>query len=115
MSTREEAGCRLSILATAASWRLRWYLAQVPREKRELVGVLQAFDLTGKVAVVTGGNMGLGEAFAHALAEAGAYVAIAARTHDRNLSVAGQIQATGAKAVAVDVDRVHQDPDVAGG
>ncbi|WP_340146631.1 SDR family NAD(P)-dependent oxidoreductase [Halomonas sp. PA16-9] len=43
------------------------------------MNVMSQFDLSGKVAIVTGGNGGLGEAFAHALAEAGAQVAIAAR------------------------------------
>ncbi len=42
--------------------------------------VLDAFDLSGRVAVVTGGNTGLGEAFARALAEVGANVFLAART-----------------------------------
>ena len=46
--------------------------------------VLDAFDLTGKTAVVTGGNTGLGEAFARALVEAGADVALAARTRERS-------------------------------
>ena len=41
--------------------------------------VLDAFALTGRVAVVTGGNRGLGRAFALALGEAGASVAILAR------------------------------------
>ena len=68
------------------------------------MGVLDAFDLSGKVAVVTGGNMGLGEAFATALAEAGAQVAIAARTHERSASVVGAIEAAGGRAIAVDLD-----------
>jgi len=41
--------------------------------------VLDAFDLSGRVAVVTGGNRGLGNAFAIALGEAGAGVAVVAR------------------------------------
>ena len=66
--------------------------------------MLDAFDLTGKVAVVTGGNTGLGEAFARALAEVGASVAIAARTRDRSEAVAREISASGGRAIAVDLD-----------
>lgn len=66
--------------------------------------VLSAFDLGGKVAVVTGGNTGLGAAFAKALSEAGASVAIAARTCDRSEAVAVELAASGAKVMAVDVD-----------
>lgn len=65
--------------------------------------VLEAFDLTGKTAVVTGGNTGLGEAFARALSEAGASVAIAARTRDRSETVAREISGGNAIAVTLDV------------
>jgi NAD(P)-dependent dehydrogenase (short-subunit alcohol dehydrogenase family) len=41
--------------------------------------ILKQFDLTGRVALIIGGNRGLGLAMAHALAEAGADVSIAAR------------------------------------
>jgi NAD(P)-dependent dehydrogenase (short-subunit alcohol dehydrogenase family) len=68
------------------------------------VTVLDAFDLTGKVAVVTGGNTGLGEAFAKALSEAGASIAIAARTRDRSEAVAKDISSSGGKAIAVTLD-----------
>ena len=53
--------------------------------------VLDTFTLTGKVAVVTGGNRGLGRAFAHALGEAGASVAILARNAARNEEVVGEL------------------------
>src|SRR3712207_566771 len=66
--------------------------------------VLDAFDLTGKVAVVTGGNTGLGEAFARALAGVGANVALAARTRERSEAVATEIRASGGEAMAVDLD-----------
>jgi NAD(P)-dependent dehydrogenase (short-subunit alcohol dehydrogenase family) len=68
------------------------------------VAVLDAFDLTGKTAVVTGGNTGLGEAFARALVEAGAGVALAARTRERSERVAEEISEETGKAIAVDLD-----------
>ncbi len=49
------------------------------------------FDLSGRVAVVTGGSSGLGEAAARALAGAGARVAVVARRRDRLEALAGQI------------------------
>src|SRR5215204_3064525 len=66
--------------------------------------VLDAFDLTGKTAVVTGSNTGLGEAFAKALVEAGANVALAARTRERSEAVAEEIVASGGNAIAGDLD-----------
>ena len=61
---------------------------------------LDAFSLDGRVAVVTGGNRGLGLGFARALGEAGARVAIAARDAQRSETVAGELDAL---AVATDV------------
>ncbi len=68
------------------------------------MNVMSQFDLSGKVAVVTGGNGGLGEAFAHALAQAGAQVAIAARGHARSLEVVKALPDAGHRAMAVEVD-----------
>ncbi|OHV07567.1 SDR family NAD(P)-dependent oxidoreductase [Kushneria phosphatilytica] len=68
------------------------------------MSVMSRFDLSGKVAVVTGGNGGLGEAFAHALAEAGASVAIAARGHERSLAVVDTLRNAGHRAMAVEAD-----------
>jgi len=59
-------------------------------------------DLTGQVAVVTGGSRGIGRAIVQALAEAGADVVIASRKLDACETAAEQIRAsTGRKAVAV--------------
>ncbi len=65
---------------------------------------MQAFDLTGTVAVVTGGGQGIGEGIAKNLAAAGAAVVVAARHQDRIDRVAGEINETGAKAIAVATD-----------
>jgi NAD(P)-dependent dehydrogenase (short-subunit alcohol dehydrogenase family) len=64
------------------------------------MAVLDSFRLDGKVAVVTGGNRGLGQAYARALGEAGARVAIAARDEVLSESVAREL---GALAVTTDV------------
>ena len=63
------------------------------------MSVLDAFRLDGRVAIVTGGNRGLGFAFARALGEAGARVAIAARDASKN-----EEAATSLGAVAVELD-----------
>ena len=53
------------------------------------------FDLTGRTALVTGGNQGLGRAFAFGLAEAGATVAIAGRSAERNDKVVAEAATEG--------------------
>ena len=71
--------------------------------------VLDRFRLDGKVALVTGGGRGLGQTMAMALAEAGASVALAARTLKTCEEAAAEIAtATGrrAKAFAADVTKV---------
>jgi NAD(P)-dependent dehydrogenase (short-subunit alcohol dehydrogenase family) len=68
------------------------------------MALLDSFRLDGKVAVVTGGNQGLGEAFVHALAEVGAEIAIAARSLERSEQVATTIRDKGGRAIAVELD-----------
>ncbi len=62
------------------------------------------FDLSGKVALVTGASSGLGVHFARTLASSGAAVAIAARRADRLSSLQAELEQAGAKAAAVDLD-----------
>ncbi|MBF6560234.1 MAG: glucose 1-dehydrogenase [Candidatus Binataceae bacterium] len=64
----------------------------------------QMFDLSGRSAIVTGGNRGLGRAIATALAQAGAAVAIMARDEDKNRAAVAELEALGARAVAIRVD-----------
>jgi NAD(P)-dependent dehydrogenase (short-subunit alcohol dehydrogenase family) len=61
-------------------------------------------DLSGQVAVVTGGGRGLGCAFATALASAGAAVAILARSADQLAAAAEAIEATGGCVLAIPAD-----------
>jgi NAD(P)-dependent dehydrogenase (short-subunit alcohol dehydrogenase family) len=66
--------------------------------------VLDAFRLDGRVAVVTGASSGLGVAFAEALAQAGADVALGARRVDRLQETKALVEATGRRAIAVATD-----------
>lgn len=61
-------------------------------------------DLKGKVAVVTGGNSGIGKALSLRLAEAGVKVALFARNEERLLSVKRSIEESGGEAFAVKTD-----------
>ena len=62
------------------------------------------FELTGQVAVVTGAGRGIGRAIALALAEAGADVALLARTGDELTETRAAVEALGRRAVAALVD-----------
>jgi NAD(P)-dependent dehydrogenase (short-subunit alcohol dehydrogenase family) len=68
------------------------------------MSVLDLFRLDGKVAIVTGASSGLGVAFAQALAEAGADVALAARRVDRLQETVAIVESVGRRAIAVRTD-----------
>jgi len=65
---------------------------------------LRLFDLTGRVAIVTGAGRGLGRTMARALASAGADIVAAARTRAEIESLAAEIEATGRRAKAITCD-----------
>ncbi len=60
-----------------------------------------SFDLTGRVAVVTGASRGIGEAIARGLAQYGAQVVVSSRKQDGCEEVAAAINAGGGKALAL--------------
>src|ERR1700733_9569380 len=66
--------------------------------------ILDRFGIGGRVAIVTGAGLGIGRGIAIGLAEAGADVALAARTETDLEEVAGRIRALGRRALVVTTD-----------
>jgi 2-dehydro-3-deoxy-D-gluconate 5-dehydrogenase len=63
-----------------------------------------SFDLTGRVALVTGGNGGIGRSIALGLAEAGASVAVFGRNNEKNQQVLSEMKTIGAPSLVMRVD-----------
>ncbi len=74
---------------------------------------LKIFDLTGKVAVVTGGNGGIGLGFARGLARAGASVAIWARNREKSEAAKAELEDLGADVLIVGCDVASEEETVA--
>jgi NAD(P)-dependent dehydrogenase (short-subunit alcohol dehydrogenase family) len=68
------------------------------------MSILDRFSLDGKVAIVTGASSGLGVAFAQALAEAGADVALGARRVEKLAETQALVEGLGRRALAVATD-----------
>ncbi|ACY22760.1 short-chain dehydrogenase/reductase SDR [Gordonia bronchialis DSM 43247] len=66
--------------------------------------VLDLFDCTGKVVIVTGASSGLGVSFARGFAEAGADVVLAARRADKLADTAAMVEGLGRKSLVVPAD-----------
>jgi len=66
--------------------------------------VLSLFGVTGRVAVITGGNGGIGRAIALGLGQAGASIAVLARNEDKNDATLAELRASGVPSLALRLD-----------
>jgi NAD(P)-dependent dehydrogenase (short-subunit alcohol dehydrogenase family) len=78
------------------------------------VRAIHPLDLTGHVALVTGGNSGVGLGMAEGLARAGADVCVWGRNPDKNRAAAEVLAAHGGRAASYEVDVSDEDAVVAG-
>ena len=72
--------------------------------KEATKNVKQLFDLTGRVAIITGGSIGLGRQMAEAMAEVGANLVLCARKKDRCEDAAHDMEKLGVRALALACD-----------
>ena len=70
---------------------------------------MKRFDLKGKVAIVTGGNGGIGLGMARGLAEAGASIVVAGRNAEKSEKAVKELSGLGVKAAAIAVDVVKEE------
>lgn len=70
---------------------------------------MKLFDLSGRVAIVTGGNGGIGLGMAKGMAAAGATVVVAGRDAAKNAAAVKELQALGGKASAIAVDVLKEE------
>jgi 2-deoxy-D-gluconate 3-dehydrogenase len=70
---------------------------------------MQMFDLSGRVAIVTGGNGGIGLGMAKGLAEAGASIVVAGRNAEKNAQAVQELTALGVEAAAMERDVTQED------
>ncbi|HVL57103.1 MAG TPA: glucose 1-dehydrogenase [Burkholderiaceae bacterium] len=70
---------------------------------------MSPFDLSGRVAVVTGGNGGIGLGMARGMARAGAAIAVAGRNAQKNAAAVAELEALGARAAPFEADLLRED------
>jgi NAD(P)-dependent dehydrogenase (short-subunit alcohol dehydrogenase family) len=73
----------------------------MPEQAVHTKSVRELFDLSGRVAVVSGGSMGLGRQMAEALAEMGANLVLCARKKDRCVQAAEEMRKLGVQVLAL--------------
>jgi NAD(P)-dependent dehydrogenase (short-subunit alcohol dehydrogenase family) len=69
----------------------------------------ELFDLSGRVAIVTGASRGLGQYFARALAKAGADLVLTSRNRDHVLPFEAEMKTLGRRAISLDLDVRNQE------
>src|SRR6266403_3529017 len=69
-----------------------------------LVNAKKLFDLSGRVAIVTGGSVGLGRQMAEGLAEMGAKLVLCARKKERCMQTAEELKSLGVQVLALGCD-----------
>src|SRR5258706_6839662 len=70
---------------------------------------MKLFDLSGRVAVITGGNGGIGLGMAKGMAAAGATIVVAGRDAAKNTAAVTEILSAGGKASAIPVDVLKEE------
>src|ERR1700742_2334370 len=70
---------------------------------------MKSFNLKGKVAIVTGGNGGIGLGMARGLADAGADIAVVGRNEDKSKAAAAELSSRGVRAISVTTDVTDKD------
>ncbi|MGL6219237.1 MAG: SDR family NAD(P)-dependent oxidoreductase, partial [Lacrimispora sphenoides] len=85
------------------------FVISIDKSERMYINMENFFDLTGKVAVVTGASSGLGADAALAYAKAGADVALLARRIEKLNEVKAEIEKIGRKVVAVGCDVTNEE------
>jgi 2-dehydro-3-deoxy-D-gluconate 5-dehydrogenase len=78
------------------------------RHVENLMNMPALFDLSGRVAIVTGGNGGIGRSIALGMAEAGAAVAVFARNEEKNQQVLADLKSIGVPSMALKVDMTNR-------
>jgi NAD(P)-dependent dehydrogenase (short-subunit alcohol dehydrogenase family) len=73
------------------------------------VNTKKLFDLSGRVAIITGGSIGLGRQMAEGLAEMGAHLALCARKKERCEQAAEELKKLGVKALGLECDVKNPD------